>query len=153
MSKQPNPEQFSLHPHLTRAKKLAILLDASVQIPLTNKTIGLDPVLGIVPYGGDAVTALLSCYMFWIAYELKLPKRVYASMAANIVIDYLIGVVPWLGDIFDAAWKANVRNVTLLEKAYAKKLAEGASSTIIKTDATPQANQTTIDITPEIITE
>jgi hypothetical protein len=117
MMHTPNNTVF-IHPHIRRARQLAYLLDSAIHIPFLNKRIGLDPLIGLVPALGDAIAVLLSSYLLWVAYELKLPKMVLVRMILNLVVDTTVGNVPVVGDIFDFMWKANQRNMRILEEAY-----------------------------------
>ena len=78
---------------------------------------GLDSIIGLVPGIGDAITALISAYIVLEAWRFGLPRPVIMRMVSNILIDAAIGAVPVLGDLFDVAWKANMRNVELFNKA------------------------------------
>jgi len=97
-----------------RLNWLAWLLDSSIRLPGTRLTIGLDPLIGIFPVIGDLIGVLLSSYIIGEAARLGAPKIVLARMAFNVGIEGLAGIVPLAGDVFDAAWKANQRNVQLL---------------------------------------
>lgn len=102
---------------LRRLRWVAWLLDRS--IPLGGKwRIGLDPLLGLLPGAGDWLGALLSLYLLYEASRLGVPLGVLTRMAGNILIEALVGAVPLLGDLFDFAWQANVRNLELVEKHY-----------------------------------
>ncbi|MGE0199386.1 MAG: DUF4112 domain-containing protein [Candidatus Melainabacteria bacterium] len=117
LPKETHPDHHP-HPGIRRAKTLARLMDRAIEIPFTKQRIGLDPLLGVLPVGGEVVAALLSLYPVWVAYELGFPGHVHARLAANILIDILIGSIPLLGDVSDAFWRANTRNVRILEEAY-----------------------------------
>ena len=97
-----------------RLDELAWLLDSSIPIPGTRLTIGLDALIGLVPFIGDLIGVLLSGYIVGEAARLGAPRIVLARMAYNIAIEGVVGIVPVAGDVFDAAWKANQRNVRLL---------------------------------------
>jgi hypothetical protein len=101
--------------HLDTARLLARLLDNLVPIPGTSYRIGLDPLLGLVPGAGDLVGAVLSTWILVAASRLGAPASVLARMALNVAIDAVVGAVPFAGDLFDAGWKANLRNVRLME--------------------------------------
>ena len=101
---------------LARARAFARALDSAVRIPGTNIRFGLDPVLGLVPGLGDAAGAGLAGYLILLAARAGAPRTVILRMVANIAIDAGVGVIPFLGDIFDVAWKANTRNIALLER-------------------------------------
>ena len=101
---------------LGRARTLARLLDAAVGIPGTPLRIGFDAVLGLIPGAGDMVAAALGGYIVLAAVRHGAPRAVVLRMLANIGIDTLLGSVPVLGDVFDVAYKSNLRNAELLER-------------------------------------
>lgn len=101
---------------LQALRQLAQLLDSAFAVPGTNYRIGLDPILGIVPGLGDLVSPLFTIALLLQAWELRIPRVVQLRMVFNAAIDALIGVVPLAGDLFDFAWKANQRNLALLEE-------------------------------------
>ena len=97
-----------------RLNWLAWLLDSSIPIPGTRLTIGLDALIGLFPVIGDAVGVVLSSYIVREAAALGAPRSILARMAFNVALEGLVGVIPLAGDVFDAAFKANQRNVRLL---------------------------------------
>ena len=99
---------------LERLERLAWLLDNSIAIPGLRFRIGLDALVGLVPGIGDALGVLVSTYILAAAARLGTPRSVLIRMAFNIAIEGVIGVIPLIGDLFDAAWKANQRNVRLI---------------------------------------
>ena len=98
-----------------KLRRLAWLLDSSIGIPGTRYRFGLDPLLGLFPVVGDILGMVISSYIVIQAARLGAPGALLARMLLNIGIEGLIGAVPVAGDIFDAAWKANQRNVRLLD--------------------------------------
>jgi hypothetical protein len=98
-----------------RLRSLAWLLDSSIPIPGTRLTVGLDALIGLFPFIGDLVGVLLSSYILAEAARLGAPKSVLWRMAFNVGVEGVVGIVPFAGDVFDAAWKANQRNVRLLD--------------------------------------
>ena len=98
-----------------RLAQLAWLLDNSIQIPGTPYRIGLDAIIGLVPGLGDIIGVLLSSYIVREAARLGVPPSVLTRMAFNVAIEGVVGLVPFAGDVFDAAWKANQRNLALLD--------------------------------------
>jgi len=100
---------------IRRLKGLAWLLDNSIALP-GGYRIGLDAIIGLVPGIGDAIGALLSTFILNEARALGAPKSVLMRMTANVVIETLVGSIPFAGDLFDAAFKANLRNLELLEQ-------------------------------------
>jgi hypothetical protein len=99
-----------------RLKRLAWLLDSSIPIPGTRLSIGIDALIGLVPFLGDVVGVLLSSTILVEAARIGASRSVLARMALNVAVEGLAGLVPLAGDVFDAAWKANQRNVRLLDQ-------------------------------------
>jgi hypothetical protein len=98
------------------AQRLARLLDSAIVIPGTDIRIGLDPILGLLlPELGDALTATVSLALLGVAFKERVPKLVMARMLLNIVIDAVLGAIPLVGDLFDFAFKANEKNLALIE--------------------------------------
>ena len=99
---------------LRRLDSLSYLLDNSIRVPGTNARFGMDAVIGLVPGFGDAAGALMSAHIVVQAVRLGAPVPSLPRMLLNVGIEALFGAVPFLGDLFDAAFKANARNVALL---------------------------------------
>ena len=100
-----------------RLRSLAWLLDRS--IPIGGKwRIGVDPIIGLVPGAGDWIGALLSLYVLYEGARLGMPAGVLSRMAGNILVEAIVGAVPFLGDLFDFVWQANMRNLQLIEANY-----------------------------------
>lgn len=108
-------EAAGAHEARQRLAQLAWLLDSSIPIPGTRLTIGIDALLGLFPILGDLLGVLISSYIVNQAARLGAPRTVLVRMAINVGVEGVIGVIPFAGDVFDAAWKANQRNVRLLE--------------------------------------
>ena len=104
----------SLEDSVARISALAHLLDSAIPIPGTNRTIGIDPLIGLIPVVGDAISAALSSYIIWEARQLGLPSWKIARMVGNVALDTAVGAVPFVGDLFDAAFKSNRRNVRIV---------------------------------------
>jgi hypothetical protein len=100
---------------LDALRKVAQLLDSAFVLPGTSYRFGLDPILGLVPGLGDLVSPLFTIGILWQARELAIPRVVLARMILNVAIDSLLGAVPLVGDLFDFAWKANNKNLALVE--------------------------------------
>lgn len=96
-------------------ERLSWLLDESITLPNGYK-IGLDGFIGLVPGVGDFIGGLLSSVIIYKANQLGVPRMVLGRMIINMIIDTVFGAVPVLGDLFDFVWKANKRNVALLNK-------------------------------------
>lgn len=97
-----------------RLNRLAWLLDSSIPIPGTRFTVGLDAIIGLVPVVGDLIGVALSSYILHEARNMGVSKAVLMRMAFNVAVEGVVGIVPFAGDVFDAAYKANQRNVRLL---------------------------------------
>jgi len=100
---------------LSRLRRLAWLIDGVFNLPGTKFRFGLNSVIGLLPVGGDAVLGLISLYIIYEAARLGVPKAKLAKMAANVGIEVLGGSVPIIGDLFDMALKANLRNLKIVE--------------------------------------
>src|SRR5947208_1041854 len=95
-------------------EQVAWLMDRAFRIPGTRITVGLDSILGLLPIGGDVITGIVQVGIVVLALvRYRVPRPVAARMAANVLIDVLVGAVPLLGDAFDVAFKANTRNLQL----------------------------------------
>ena len=103
-------------PAAARARALARLLDTAFTVPGTSFRVGLDPLLGLVPGAGDVLGGVLSTYVLLLAARAGASKPVLLRMLGNVGIDALVGTVPLVGDLFDAGFRSNARNVALLER-------------------------------------
>ncbi|HYP50388.1 MAG TPA: DUF4112 domain-containing protein [Pyrinomonadaceae bacterium] len=95
---------------------LSRYLDGLFRIPGTGWRFGLDSLVGLIPGVGDTATTLVSFYVLAAAVRYRVPKITILRMALNIAIDYLVGIIPFLGDLFDFAWKSNKMNIDLLKQ-------------------------------------
>jgi len=98
-----------------RLRTLVRVFDELIRIPGTNVRVGLDPLMGILP-GGDAIGGVFAAWTIIVAGRLGAPPAVIARMLLNVLTDTLIGSIPLAGDLFDVGYKANRRNVELLEQ-------------------------------------
>jgi uncharacterized protein DUF4112 len=112
---------------IARVDALATLLDTAFVLPGTNVRFGLDGLLGLVPGIGDLVTTLMSLYIVLEARELGAPGHIIVRMIGNVALDGIVGAVPVVGDIFDVLWRANRRNMRLLQDWLAHELQGDAS--------------------------
>jgi hypothetical protein len=103
--------------HLEMLRLLSRWMDTAFEIPGLRWRFGLDPIIGLVPVLGDVVTSFISLYILAVAQHYKIPRSTMLRMGLNIAADYAIGAVPILGNLFDFAWKANDRNIKLLERS------------------------------------
>ena len=91
------------------------MLDA--QFEILGRKVGWDAIVGLVPVVGDIAMAVVGAYPIYVARKHNLGKTLQARMAANLLIDWAVGEIPVLGDLFDVAFKANLKNADLLERA------------------------------------
>ncbi|SLN76875.1 DUF4112 domain-containing protein [Roseisalinus antarcticus] len=101
---------------IARLERLAHTLDARFRIPFTSFHIGADGLLGLIPGVGDTLAALPSAYMITRGAQLGARKRTLVRMGGNAGIDWIIGAIPLVGDIFDIGFKGNLRNAALLRE-------------------------------------
>jgi uncharacterized protein DUF4112 len=93
-----------------------VLLDSQFRVPGTNIRFGLDAIIGIIPGLGDISTPVFAAMLLLQGVRMRLPLVVQARMVLNAAIDMLLGFVPVLGDLADIGFKANLRNLALLER-------------------------------------
>ena len=117
--------------HHSKSRKFAELLDSRFTLPGTNIRIGIDPIIGLVSGVGDLAGASFSLYFMFMAAKRGAKSSVLLRMFINILADLTIGAIPVLGDMFDVAWKANLRNARLLEKLEENPEQAEKSSTIL----------------------
>ena len=101
---------------LNRLRRLAWLIDGSLKVPGTRYRVGLNSVIGLVPVGGDAVLAAISLYIVDEAHCMGGPPRKLARMLGNVGIEVVGGSIPIIGDVFDMALQANLRNMKIVEQ-------------------------------------
>lgn len=101
---------------LNRIRKLSRLMDTSIRIPLTGFRIGIDPIIGLIPGAGDLISTAFSAYIIFLATRFGIPRQDLAKMIFNVGLETVVGTVPLVGDLFDAFYKSNIRNLTILEQ-------------------------------------
>ena len=106
---------------MARITALARFLDGAFVVAGTNLRFGMDSVIGLVPGVGDLVSALLSSYIIWEARQLGLPRWKIARMVANVAFDTALGAIPVAGDVFDVFFKANQRNLRIVQDHLGRK--------------------------------
>ena len=106
------------HPSSVRRRVEAMehLLEGLFVIPGTNRRIGLDVVLDVLPVAGETVAAALGAWMVWEARNLGMPKRTMARMLGNVAFDWLLGAIPFVGAIPDFFFRSNTRNLKLIRQ-------------------------------------
>jgi hypothetical protein len=105
---------------LARLRRLAWVVDAAFRIPGTRFRFGLNSVIGVTPAVGDALLALVSVYIAVEGYRLGVSREDFGRMLANVAIEVGVGAVPIVGDLFDMGFKANLRNLAIIERALAE---------------------------------
>ncbi|MEW4454694.1 DUF4112 domain-containing protein [Bremerella sp. JC817] len=106
---------------VARLRTIAKLFDDAVTVPGTKITLGWDAVIGLIPFVGDTATTAVSAYFLWEAYRLGASRWTLVKMVGNVLVDFLVGLVPLVGDLIDVTWRANRRNMKLLEKELEKQ--------------------------------
>ncbi len=102
---------------LKQVNQLAWLLDNSIQLPVFNYRIGIEAIIGLIPVLGDLAGLLISSFIVVQAMRLGVSRAILMRMITNVLIEALLGAIPIVGDIFDATFKANLRNAKLLNDA------------------------------------
>src|SRR5690349_3097805 len=105
---------------LSRLRRLAWILDAAARLPGTKFRFGLNGLIGLAPGIGDAAMGVVSLYIVYEAARLGLPKAKLVRMLANVGIETAVGAVPLFGDLFDVAFKANLRNIAIIEEHFGR---------------------------------
>src|SRR6266542_1342403 len=97
-------------------ERLGWLMDDLIRVPGLGWRFGLDAIIGLIPGFGDTATSLVAFYILGSAVRYRVPKITLLRMGINIGIDYVLGSLPLVGDLFDAWWKSNQMNIALLRK-------------------------------------
>ena len=101
---------------IIRLKRLSERLDETFTVPGTDYKIGIESIIGAIPLVGDLIGGTISTYIMYSGIKMGASPRVITQMAMNIAIDFAIGSIPLVGDLFDFVWKANKKNVELIEE-------------------------------------
>ena len=107
---------------LRRLRRLAWLIDGAFGLPGTRFRFGLNSIVGLLPVGGDTILGAISLYIIYEAAQLGVPAPLLARMVGNVAIEVIGGSVPILGDLFDMALKANLRNLAIIEQHVESKM-------------------------------
>lgn len=97
-----------------RIEAMEKILERAVTIPVLRRKVGLDAIVGLIPFAGDLLTAMMGIYAVWEARNLGLPRWKQWRMIANIGIDTAIGTIPVAGDLFDFLYRSNTRNLKII---------------------------------------
>lgn len=133
-SRQPAKIKFSKDerlPELEWVDKMAWLMDSQFRVPGTKFRFGLDPILGLFPFAGDLASYGISSVLVLAMARYGVSGKVLLMMIGNVLLDAIIGSIPILGAIFDFAYKANNRNISLLKKHYHEGKHQGSGLNII----------------------
>jgi hypothetical protein len=118
-----------------RVEALEKLMERMFVIPGINKPVGLDVILDLVPVAGSTAAAALGAYMAWEARNLGMPKTAVARMAGNVGVDWLLGLIPWVGAIPDLFFRSNSRNLKIIKRHLDK---HHASTATVEAQALPR---------------
>ena len=99
-----------------RVEALERLLEGMFHVPVLNRRVGLDAILGLVPVGGDTIAALMGLYLLWEARNAGMSKWQVARMAGNVGFDWLLGLLPVAGDVADFFFRSNSRNLKMIRR-------------------------------------
>lgn len=105
---------------VARIEVLSRIMDSMIEIPGTKMRIGVDALIGIIPIVGDLISQAISSYIIWEARQLGVSRFTIARMIGNSAIDTVVGFIPFAGDAFDVAFRANMKNLGLLKAHLAK---------------------------------
>jgi hypothetical protein len=112
-------------------EKASKLLDRQFTVPGTSFRFGIDPIIGIIPGAGDAVSFLVSAILILSMVRYGASTKLVLLMVGNVTLDALVGSIPVLGVLFDAGFKANTRNLELLKKHYATGRYSGSAKKVL----------------------
>jgi len=116
---------------LGRLESIAKLMDSQFRIPGSNIRFGLDGIIGLIPGAGDFATLIVSTFLMSAMAKNGASGYVLARMAVNVVIDAIIGAIPFLGDLFDFGFKANTRNIKLMKEHYQEGRHRGSAAKVL----------------------
>lgn len=102
---------------LRKADRLATLLDTAITLPVINIKVGLDFLIGLIPVLGDTAMLLISLRIVQLAHKAGVGKKYRNKMLRNSLLDFGLGFIPVVGDLFDLFFKANKRNVAIMRSA------------------------------------
>ena len=122
-------------PNLGWVEHIAKLMDSKFKVPGTKRSFGLDPILGLIPFVGDAISALISGGLIMYMVRFGVSRKVIYLMLFNTALDATIGSIPVLGWVFDFYFKANTRNIRLLKEHYQEGKHTGSGTGVLITVA------------------
>ena len=101
---------------LARVRRLARLMDGAFRLPGSKFRFGLNSLIGLPPVAGDALLGAISLYIVYEGYRLGVSRAEIAKMLANVAVETAVGTIPIAGDLFDVAFKANLRNLAIIDR-------------------------------------
>jgi len=122
--------QTELEKRLQHIESLSHMLDDKFRIPGTGIKFGYDSIIGLIPGIGDTVSVGLSSYLIYLGKKCGVKKRTLFKMSWNITVDFFIGLIPLIGDIFDVANKANLKNTKLIAAHLEQEVAKQSTYTV-----------------------
>jgi hypothetical protein len=130
---------FGTDPHSVRGRVEAMerLLERAFTIPGTNRKIGLDVILDLVPVAGSTAAAVMGAYIAWEARNLGMSKWQMTRIAGNIGVDWLLGLIPWVGAIPDFFFQSNTRNLRIIRRHLDKHHAGTATIDVAPSASAP----------------
>lgn len=120
-----------------RVEALEKIMERMVVIPGINRGVGLDVILDLVPFAGSTAAAVLGAYMAWEARNLGMTKWQMTRMAGNVGVDWLLGLIPWVGAIPDFFFRSNTRNLRIIKRHLDKHHPSGATIDATATRGSP----------------
>jgi hypothetical protein len=106
---------------ISRMQSVANVLDTAFVIPGTKQRVGIDAIIGLIPGAGDILTTILSSYIIWEARNLGVSRVALVRMLANLGIHAAVGAIPVVGDVFDAFFRVNQRNMRIVNAQLARR--------------------------------
>lgn len=117
-------DEVDIRATLRRLRWLANILDTAIRLP-GGFRFGADTFIGLTPVAGDIATTLIACYFVYEGKRLGLPRSALTRMAGNVALDILLGATPILGDLADTIFKANIRNLAIIEAHVGRGVGRG----------------------------
>lgn len=128
MNKVEESKELSVPKDIQFAKRLVWIMDEWVRVPIINKRVGLDPIIGLIPGVGDVATGLVSLFIVFSLVRHGAPAKLVLKMLFNVLLDLVIGGIPVLGDVWDFFFQANLKNLRLLIDHHSSNLEKGQVS-------------------------
>ncbi|RYY06492.1 MAG: DUF4112 domain-containing protein [Sphingobacteriaceae bacterium] len=124
-------KEVTLTGKLKWVERIAYLLDEKFTLPGTKFKFGLDPIINLVPVAGDISGFLVAASLVWVMARHGISRKVLILMVLNIMLDTIIGGIPFIGQVFDFYYKSNTRNIKLLKEHYQEGKHEGSGTGVL----------------------